>query len=192
MAVDGCLELQSVNNPAVKQGSPPCGINKTEELVKGMVEGRNTSSLPLMNVQQSLERQRRIFPPSDVLTCGSKGRFFWLSRSRRFLCSGKTSLVLYLLCSSNQKTHSVNMAAAIGLLNCLSPDAKRATISPQQTDSLEIHHLAISARVCLALVILTNQRVCPGCLLKVSASPKFCSSVAIGVRLSDSVDRINR
>lgn len=84
-AVDGCLELQSVNNPAVKQGSPPCGINKTEELVKGMVEGRNTASTTSHECATE-----RIFPPSDALRCGSKGRFFWLSRSRRFLCSGKT------------------------------------------------------------------------------------------------------
>lgn len=40
VAIDNRLELPSVNNPAVKRGSPPCGINKTEELVKGMVEGR--------------------------------------------------------------------------------------------------------------------------------------------------------
>ena len=39
-AVDNCLELPSVNKPAAKRGSPPCGINKTEELVKGMAKGR--------------------------------------------------------------------------------------------------------------------------------------------------------
>lgn len=76
VAVDGCLELQSVNNPAVKQGSPPCGINKTEELVKGMVEGRNTSSLPLMNVQQCLEKRRRFFLQVFKDVAPKKAEFF--------------------------------------------------------------------------------------------------------------------
>ena len=48
-AIDGCLELPSVNNPAVKRGSPPCGINKTEELVKGMVEGRGEAPPPFLS-----------------------------------------------------------------------------------------------------------------------------------------------
>lgn len=52
-AVDVCQELQSVNKPAAKQGSPPCGRNKAEELVKGMAEAGNTSSLPLLKVEPS-------------------------------------------------------------------------------------------------------------------------------------------
>lgn len=55
-AIDGWMELPSANNPAVKWGSPPCGINKTEELRKGMeqkaVEEKKNSCLPFMNVQQ--------------------------------------------------------------------------------------------------------------------------------------------
>lgn len=69
VAVDVCQELQSVNNPAVEQGSPPCGINKTEELVKGMAEAGNSSSLPLMNVQQS---SRFALPPDFYTGCGPK------------------------------------------------------------------------------------------------------------------------
>lgn len=46
VAVEACLELAGVNNPAVERGSPPCGINKTEELVKGMVEARKVQIPP--------------------------------------------------------------------------------------------------------------------------------------------------
>lgn len=63
---------QSVNNPAVGQGSPPCGVNKTQGLEKGMAEAGN-SSRPLMNVQQC---SRAVLPPHFNTGCGPK-HLFW-------------------------------------------------------------------------------------------------------------------